>query len=290
MTFLGKAALGTALAGAAALVLSSNYLDLSNAKSLFSAIVGERGPSVEKGRAYGGHPRQKLDVYHPSSGRVAGPIAVFLYGGNWRQGERSTYGFVGAALAAKGITTVIPDYRLYPEVLFPAFVEDAARAYAWTVKEIAAGRPVYLIGHSAGAHSAALVAFDQRYRTQDNVSHPAPAGVIGLAGPYAFDPTTWETTKAVFATASSADETRPVAQVRPGAPRSLLMHGLGDDVVKLWNLRQLAEALEAAGTPVRKLELDGLGHIGILLAVARPLRWRAPVLEEMVEFMKENAR
>ena len=113
-------------------------------QSLYSRIVADRGVSVETGAAYGPLARQVLDIYRPANGKGDGdddgPIAVFIYGGGWRSGERGTYGFVGAALAARGITTVIPDYRLYPDVMFPAFIEDAARAYAWTTANLARER------------------------------------------------------------------------------------------------------------------------------------------------------
>jgi len=274
--------------GASAL-MTSKFLVASNPKSVFSALVSETGVSIERDIAYGAHDRQKFDIYRPVEG-TADAVVLFLYGGGWTSGERSTYGFVGAALASRGFTTVIPDYRLHPQVGFPDFVRDAARAYVSTVKSVAQGRPVYLMGHSAGAHMAALLAYDDRYLAAAGDTVPRPAGLVGLAGPYAFDPTTWPSTKAIFSEVANADDARPVTFVDDAAPPTLVMHGLDDDVVRLWNMHRLVEALRGAGVTVRQRELEGLGHIGIVLALARPFRWRNGVLDDVIAFLHDPQR
>jgi acetyl esterase/lipase len=277
------------LAATGILAAVRQALAFSSVAGLYSGLVADRGVTVESGIAYGPLARDRLDIYRPVAGDRGGPIAMFIYGGGWRSGDRATYGFVGAALAARGITTVIADYRLFPEVKFPAFVEDAARAYAWVGANLVSGvgkrRPIVLIGHSAGAHIAAMLALDERYLAAAGVVE-RPAGLIGLAGPYAFDPTTFPRTTEIFKPAASANEARPIAFVRPGAPRTLLMHGLKDETVQLSNTRELAGALQAAGTDVRKIEYAGIGHTGLLLAISRPFRWRAPALREVVEFVR----
>ncbi len=257
--------------------------------ALFSAIVAERGARITPNVPFGPLERHKLDIYRPATGPDTGPIAFFIYGGSWRDGERSTYGFVGAALAARGITTVIADYRLYPDVRFPAFVQDAALSYRWVAANLTSGtsgrRPIILVGHSAGAHIAALLAFDQRYLALGGPSVAPPAALIGLAGPYAFDPTTWSSTAPIFASAKSADQARPITFAGPHAPPTLLLHGADDTTVKLWNTNQLTDVLIGHGVKVRKVLMPGIGHIGIVTAIAKPLRWRAPVLDEIVAFV-----
>lgn len=263
------------------------------AGDFLSRLVADGGPSTTTDIAYGKHPRQKLDVYQPSTPCTSGPIVLFLYGGAWTSGNRGTYGFVGSALAARGITTVVPDYRLFPEVKFPDFVDDAALAYGWVAKNIAQSgtkaRPIFLMGHSAGAHSAALLAYDQSYLTRAGANLPKPAGLVGLAGPYAFDPTTWPSTKDIFSTAKTANSARPVSFVRAGATPALLLHGADDTTVKMFNTRDLAKALQAAGTPVETAEYPGIGHVGLILTLAGPLRWRAPTLADTVSFVERNA-
>ncbi len=277
------------LAATGGLFVVRQALAVSSVAGLYSGLVADRGVVVERGIAFGPLARDRLDIYRPAAGDRGGPIAMFIYGGGWRSGDRATYGFVGAALAARGITTVIADYRLFPEVRFPAFIEDAARAYAWISANLASGggqrRPIVLIGHSAGAYIAAMLALDERYLAAAGVAE-RPAGLVGLAGPYAFDPTTFPTTQEIFKPATSANDARPVALVRPGALRTLLMHGLTDETVQLYNTRELASALQAVGADVRKIEYAGIGHMGLVLAISRPFRWRAPVLREIAEFVR----
>lgn len=261
-------------------------------RNTVSALVSESDVGIEPDLAYGSHKRHRLDVYRPQQTSPAGPVVLFLYGGGWKSGDRDTYRFVGSALAASGVTTVIPDYRLFPEVTFPGFVEDAALAYRWTSENAAAiegaQRPIILFGHSAGAHTGALLAYDRRYLRETAPDARTPAGFIGLAGPYAFDPTTWPTTKAIFATANKADEARPISFAHRDAPPTLVMHGEDDTTVKPWNTRTLAKALSKAGAPVTKREFAGIGHIGLVVAIARPFRWRAPVLYETLRFIKQT--
>lgn len=262
-------------------------------KNGISALVSESDVTIEGGVTYGAHDRYRLDVYRPLASDTDGPIVVFLYGGGWKSGDRRTYRFVGSALASRGITTVIPDYRLFPEVRFPSFVDDAALAYDWTWRNIAnqgeKPRPVIVFGHSAGAHTGALLAYDRRYLARASQPSAPPAAFIGLAGPYAFDPTTWPTTKAIFATVADADQARPVAFADNKAPPTLVMHGLDDEIVRLWNTRTLTEALTGAGVKVEKREFPDVGHVGVIVAMARPFRWRAPVLTETIAFIRALA-
>jgi acetyl esterase/lipase len=251
--------------------------------AFISGLVAERNVRISNGISYGPRPRHRLDLYEPQQRRPGAPVCVFFYGGSWQSGARATYGFVGAALATRGITTAVADYRLYPDVQFPGFIEDGAGAVAFVRDRYsdAGARPVIVAGHSAGAHIAAMIALDRRYLG----ATAAPVdGLIGLSGPYAFDPTTWTTTRQIFKSARSADDARPVAQVTSAAPPALVIHGASDTVVKPWNARDLASAYRARGRTVTLHEFSGLGHTETLLAIARPLRWIAPVLDEMINF------
>lgn len=257
-------------------------------RELVSNLVRDRNVRLQSAVSFGPHPRHVADVWRPAGGE-ADAVAIFLYGGSWRSGHRSGYTFAGAALASRGITCIVPDYRLFPEVSFPAFVEDAARAYVFVAETIARGRPIVVTGHSAGAYNAALLALDPRYIAALAPAAPRPAGLAGLSGPYSFDPTTWPTTKEIFHTAPHADAARPVAFAGPHAPPALLIHGGADDLVKPKNTHELAAALNAARRPAQVIVHPRLGHIGTLLALARPLRWRAPILPALETFIRSLA-
>jgi acetyl esterase/lipase len=254
---------------------------------VFNLVASEPGIAVREGLSYGPDARRRLDVYEAASRPADAPVVLYLYGGGWREGAREKYRFLGTALAARGVTAIVPDYRLYPAVRFPAFVNDAACAYNWVCAHFG-GRPVVLMGHSAGAHIAALLALDPCYRARFAPRAPAPAGLIGLAGPYAFDPTTWGATRDIFAPAASHPEkARPVAQARrPDAPPSLLLYGLADATVARFNGLDLFHALAREGASARLIEYAGIGHVGIVTAIGRGLRWRAPVLRDALRFIR----
>ena len=264
-------------------------MSLHSFAALYSTLTAERDIATSTGIPYGKLNRQRLDVYEPANGAKLAPIILFIYGGSWTSGERAIYGFVGAALATRGLTTVIPDYRLAPEVEFPAFVEDAGEAYSWVARTLSAAcgerRPIVVMGHSAGAHIAALLALDRSYLSRAAPQYPGPAGLIGLAGPYGFDPTTWPSTKSIFSSAASRpDQARPIAFASSKAPPSLLIHGQADDVVKIAASQNLFNALKTAGADAQKIEYAGVGHIGLILTLSQPFRWRADTLESVVHF------
>ena len=248
-----------------------------------SKLVADKGTSIEQGVAFGAH-QLALDIFRPLHAAPRAPVILFLHGGAWIMGNRAEYYFVGTVLAARGFTTIIPDYRKFPKVRFPAFVEDAAAAYRWTAGTFAGdgqNRPIIVMGHSAGAHSAALLALDQRYLA----GSPAPAALIGFSGPYAMDAKTQLATRSIFAGATPAD-VRPAHFARPDAPPALLVHGKLDMIVRPGNTAQLAQALLEAGSAVETMLVPGMAHLGVLLALARPLRWRAPVLARVLAFLE----
>lgn len=250
------------------------------------------GTLIARGLAYGSGPRQRLDVYAPrgACGQQR-PVVVFFYGGSWNSGTRAGYAFVGRALAAKGFVTFIPDYRLVPEVRYPAFVEDGAAAVRWVNANAGRycgdARSVVLMGHSAGAYIAAMLAVDPRWlgRTRSVVR-----GFVGLAGPYDFAPFDVDASRAAFGQVSDPAETQPVTWAGAGDPPTLLLYGTEDSVVRPRNSEALAARLRAGGVAVEQHAYPGLGHVGILLALARPFRGRGPVLDDVSRFIRSTVR
>ena len=257
---------------------------------------GDGGTAREAvGVAYGSDPRQSLDIYAPRDARDA-PVLVFFYGGSWNSGRRQDYAFAGRAFAAQGFVTVVADYRLLPEVHYPAFVEDGAAAVAWTRAHIGqyggdAAR-IGVTGHSAGAYIAMMLALDPRWLAAAGAPGAVKA-VVGMAGPYDFYPfEQGGAAEAAFSVAADPRDTQPIAHVgdavRGAVPPALLLTGGEDVTVKPRNAKALAAALTAAGAIVETRIYSGIGPIGLILAVSKPFRAKAPALADAAAFFHRH--
>lgn len=278
---------GTLIAGF--VVLASGVLTACTGAGFalvnFPARFGEHERTADL--VYGPRSRQKLDVYRPRE-PGAHPIVVFWYGGGWTSGSKNNYRFVGAALADAGYVAVLPDYRLYPEVRFPTFVEDGAAAVAWVLAhadEIGGDRQqIYLAGHSAGAHTAALLALDRNYLEAVGVPDGSIRGLIALSGPHALEPTSGKLAR-IFTDPYGPRDWQPVQSVDAEAPRTLLIHGREDETVWPRHSEQLATALGAAAVPVNLELVDERAHADIVAAFSSLLSWRAPTLDSVRQFI-----
>lgn len=241
--------------------------------------------------AYGDDPRQKLDIYRPVPALSNAPVVVFFYGGSWNSGSREDYGFVGEALASRGIVAVIADYRLYPQVRYPDFLQDGAKAVAWTRKHIAEydadPKRLYLMGHSSGAYNASMLALDARWLNAVGLSPSMLKGWIGLAGPYDFLPIENPDVKPVFFFPDSPPDSQPINHVGHEAPATLLIASTDDSLVNpTRNTGGLASKLRAAGVPVEVFYFSKTNHATLVGAISRPLRWLAPVLDRVTAFIQ----
>ncbi len=239
--------------------------------------------------SYGADARQALDVYAPEAASGLRPVVVFFYGGGWRQGEKAQYRFVAEALTSRGYIVVVPDYRLFPKAAFPDFMADAAKAVGWVYENIRkhGGDPerLFLMGHSAGAHIAALLAFDERYLQAEGGDSRWMRAFVGLAGPYDFLPFTDPAIQAVFAAAGNQQDSQPIAFVDGREVRTLLLHGEEDDRVWPRNSRRLAERIREKGGSVEERYYPGMTHGGIVAALSVYLRGRRAVLDEIDGFL-----
>jgi len=245
------------------------------------------------GIAYGDDPRQKLDVYVPRQPLKDAPVVVFFYGGSWNSGARGDYAFVGEALASRGIVAVLADYRLYPQVRYPLFLEDSARAVAWTRAHIRkfSGNPqrLYLMGHSSGAYNAAMLALDPGLLGAVGMSPEDLSGWIGLAGPYDFLPIENPQVRPVFFWPDSPPQSQPINHVRQGEPPALLIAATRDNLVNpARNTAGLARKLREAGVPVQDLYYSRPNHVTLVASLSRPLRRLAPVLDQVVAFVRHT--
>ena len=245
--------------------------------------IPSRGFRRESDIAYGPLPRQKLDLYLPETPRPDGKSVIFFYGGSWDSGAKGNYLFVAQALASRGVTTVIADYRLYPEVRFPAFVEDAALATRWAADRVGLSK-LFVMGHSAGAHIALMLAVDTPYLAQAGVDRTKMAGVIGLSGPYDFLPLKSAKLIDIFGGANRP-EMEAITFARAPLPPALLIQGMADTIVYPRNSENLAAAWRRAGAPVELKLYPDVGHIDVVAAFSDLLHKRATTREDVLAFI-----
>lgn len=215
--------------------------------------------------------KHKLDLYLPKEKKDF-PVFIFYHGGAWRTGDRSLYMALGYRFAKEGIGTVVPSYRLGPKNKHPAQVEDAASAFAWTLKHIAeyGGDPkrIYIGGHSAGGHMAALLALDERYLKAHQVSSKGIRGVVTLSG--VFDLDIGDSQAAVFG--KDRDFRRsasPLYHISQTAPPFLVTYCQWDYVPLGAQARQFWSALKNAGVAAHLHFTPRESHISEVIALTR---------------------
>jgi len=252
-----------------------------------NALTPRGVASLREGLPYGPLPRHRLDLYEPPD-RPGAPLVVFFYGGGWRSGARGDYPFIARVLAARGVAVAVPDYRLWPEARWPEFVEDAALAVSWLrAAPRLSSRAIFVMGHSAGGFLAASLALDPRWLGE--APRAALAGGVLLATPISWQPMD-EPSRSIFVPAPGGRiEAAPDLAALATAPPLLLLHGQADKVVLPLHSINLAAAMTRAGRPVRLRTYPGMSHIGVLSALAAPVRALglegAPVLEEVMDFI-----
>jgi acetyl esterase/lipase len=261
--------------------------------TVLNALAPRQGISETRDVPYAAGDRHGLDIYAPA-GAVDSPVIVFIYGGGWKDGDKALYRFTGAALAARGFVAVIPDYRVFPAVRFPVFIQDAAAAVAWTRANAAryGGDPrrVFLMGHSAGAQIAAMLTLDRQWLGAEGLNPDRDiAGFAGLAGPYDFLPLHDPELDDIFAPAGDLRLTQPITFARGDAPPVFLAAGTADTTVLPRNTVNLAAAIRRDGGRAEEKLYPGIGHKLILGSLAGVLRWRAPVLDDVTGFLHRVA-
>ena len=256
---------------------------------LLNSLTTDKGYTVAADVPYESASGLRLDVYTPDNVQNA-PVVVFLFGGRWTEGDKSLYKFAGQALASKGIVAVIPNYRLYPQVRFPAFVEDGAKAVKWARQNAASygGDPakLFVMGHSSGAHIAAMLALNEQYLKAVGGSRSWLKGMIGLAGPYNFLPITDPELRDIFGPPEKFEQSQPVFFVDGRNPPLLLLHGEDDQIVWVSNTRSLSKAIANAGGPVETVIYPKMSHTLIVGSLGSVLAGRIDVLSHIDVFVK----
>jgi len=259
---------------------SSEFL-LANAPTEFDRV--DRHADL----AYGQDRRQRLDIYAPRHA-VNRPVVIFWYGGSWTMGSKADYRFVGTTLAEHGFVAVLADYRLYPQVAFPLFDEDGARAVSWVEQHAQefGGDPkhIVLMGHSAGGHTAAFLALNHAFLEKFAADPRAIVGLVGLSGTYVLVPDT-ETLRATFPAPYTEQDWQPIRFVDAQAPPTLLLHGLDDKEVLPQEALDLRDALVRAHVRVELHLYPHRGHPDTVASFAPLIRWRTSAVEDTVRFI-----
>jgi acetyl esterase/lipase len=237
---------------------------------------------VEKNISLGSDTRQSVDYY--TTGKPCRGIVFFIYGGNWMDGRKQDYRFLAAALCREGFDVVIPDYRLYPKVRFNEIIQDVTRAMAWLLARDNSSKPVFVMGHSAGAQMGALICLNRQLLTELGVNPEMVSGFIGLAGPYDFYPYTEPVHYDLFGPEQDYPKSQPVNYVSNTSVPMLLLHGRDDQRVRRGHSKSLMEKVCAAGGNAERAVYDNMGHVDIIVAFSGLLSQRWPVLEDVCRF------
>jgi acetyl esterase/lipase len=259
--------------------------------TLLNLTVPRSGYSVHRNIAYGPDTRQKLDIYVPDGLESTAPVVLFFYGGNWQSGSKDDYLAFGQAFASEGFVVAIADYRLYPAVKFPAFLEDGAKAFRFIHDDagLYGGDParVFIAGHSAGAYNAIMLVSDPHYLKDAGADISWVRGAIGIAGPYDFLPLRDPMLIDLFGGAARA-VTQPIHFIEGKRPAMLLATGSDDETVLPRNTANMTARLRGFGSPVEQKIYPGIGHIGILLSLAGLFRMRTSLRDDMAAFIRAN--
>jgi len=260
---------------------------------LFNALTPKDAGSRKIARdiSFGDDPRQRLDIYAPRKRQGPLPVVFFIYGGSWSDGDRRNYDFAGRAIAALGYVTVIADYRLVPAVEYPVFLDDGLLALGWVVENISSygGDParIALMGHSAGAYNATMLVLHPKYLPASGLSEYVRC-VVGLSGPYDFYPFDGPISIRTFGAVRDPQDTQPIQHVTRSAPPMFLGTGDQDRLVYPRNTVALAKRLRQEGVEVKEVHYPELGHPQTLLALSRPARHLAPVLNDVAAFLSAH--
>ena len=255
---------------------------------------------VKENIAFGQHPKLKYDLYLPDSANEefdTTPVIVFFYGGSWNRGDKSEYEFVGRRLASMGYITAVPNYRLYPEVKYPDFLQDGAQSIAHLKTELAKAQyqqykpsdQFIMMGHSAGAYNAAMLALDPRWLESSGLTHQTSIqGFIGLAGAYNIYPINDVEVRPVFDHPNYPPKSQPIDYTAKGAAPSLILTPETDTLVSIErNSEALHNALKSAGNQSVLKTIEGTDHVTIIGTLSPLLFFKGSTTKPIEAFIRD---
>lgn len=229
--------------------------------------------------------RHKLDLYVPK-GKKDFPVLFFVHGGAWAIGDKMTFAGPAKQFAANGIGVVCPNYRLSPDVQHPKHVEDVAKAFAWTLDNIAKyggdAKKVVIGGHSAGGHLAALLVTNEEYLKAEKKAITDVRGVVGVSGVYAIDYRVSLFHKAFTDDEKTCKAASPMEHVSADRPPMLLAYAEKDFLGLPGMAEGFAKALGKAKNEAAAKEYKGRDHLTIMSDMKKA---DDPLFKEAKEFV-----
>lgn len=238
----------------------------------------------EKNVSYGSLDRQKLDIYRTSNPRDEAPVIVFVHGGSWDSGSKDLYKFFAEGFTAEGFDVVVPNYRLYPEAVFPLMLEDTGKALTFAA-DMFGGRNLVVIGHSAGAYNLLMTLMrPEFYPGGSEAICSRISGIVSLAGPTGIAPLESEPYISIFPDRFTSTDA-PINNAEEPLPPVFFGHGLKDTTVNPLNSEYLAEKINARGGLAVLKTYEGLNHIDVVKVMSKYFDGGAPVKADVINFI-----
>ncbi len=257
--------------------------------TFLNGITPSSSFSKAKNISYGDLDRQALDIYKADNSRADAPVIVFIHGGSWSEGNKDIYKFLAEGFTSEGFDIVVPNYRLYPEAVYPQMIEDTAKAIAFVSKQYP-DRPLVLMGHSAGGYNMLMASLNKNYLTAEGVSVcERVSGLVSLAAPVGVEPLVREPYITIFPDRFQKDDA-PIAYTEQPSPAVLVIHGTEDTTVNPKNANDLAAKIQARGGQAVLKVYEGLDHTDAVKLLSRHFDDDAPLKSDIISFVNSLPR
>lgn len=237
-----------------------------------------------KNLSFGDGERDKLDIYRTETPKENAPVLMFVHGGSWDSGSKNIYKFLAEGFTKSGYDIVVPNYRIYPNAKFPDFLEDNARAVAFTV-ETFPNRKIVLVGHSAGGYNVLMLGLRDEFLSGAGVDRCAViSGVVSLAAPVGLTPLDSKPLTDIFPDRFTADDAA-INNVTGPTPPIFLGHGEKDTTVNPLNASKLAEKIVARGGVAQSKVYPGQSHVDVVKVISRHFDGKVTLKADIINFI-----
>lgn len=232
--------------------------------------------------------KHKLDLFLPK-GHKNYPVLFFIHGGGWTSGDRWQYGMVGQVFAKNGVGVVVISYRLSPQVQHPGHIEDVARAFAWTHKNIEkyGGRAdqIFISGQSAGGHLTALLATNEQFLKAQNLSLKNIKGAMPMSGIYTFE--IWRNERVVGKGKEAMESASPIKHISGKEPPFIILYAEKDFPGCGKMSHDLCDALKSKKVEAECIEIKDRNHVSIMFKLM--MSETDPTTQALLEFIAKHS-